>query len=129
MRHEFEYEPIGSKYYPIVPLLVGIGGAWAPISAMVDSGATLSILNAGIARALGIKVDKGQKIELSGIGGKVSGYLHRLRLNINGSEFEAEVAFTDELSVPMNLLGRKDVFEKFSITFNDKTKKVVLEGI
>ena len=119
MLHEFGYEPIGEKLYPIIPLLVGFGNDWVPINALVDSGANLCIFNADVGRALGIEIEKGEKLILSGIAGKITSFVHKIKLNIEGEEMEVEAAFTDELAVSINLLGRKDLFERFSITFDD----------
>ncbi len=128
MRYEFDYEKIGTKFYPMIPILLGRGNSWVPVSALLDSGATISILNGDVGRALDINIENGERIEPLGIGGKIIAFIHKIKLKINGSVIEAEVAFTDELSVPLNLLGRKGIFESFLVCFNDREKKVILEG-
>lgn len=50
-------------------------------------------------------------------------------LKIGEEEFEADVAFSDELPLGINILGRKDVFDIFLIVFDEINKKVRLETI
>ncbi len=127
MRTEFVYEKIGDKLYPIIPFLIGLGKDWIPVSAMVDSGAAISIFNADVGRALGIDIASGRKMEISGISGKISAFVHKIKLNIAEKEFEAEVVFTDELEVPINILGRRDAFGNFLIIFDESENRVIFE--
>ena len=128
MRTEFIYERIGEKLYPIIPMLVGFEKNWIPVSALVDSGAAISIFNADVGRALCIDVESGRKMEISGISGKVFAFVHKVKLNVGEKEFEAEVAFTDELAVPINLFGRKDAFENFIISIDESENKLIFEN-
>jgi predicted aspartyl protease len=129
MKYEFDYVKIGNKFFPIIPFIVKNKEEFVPLNALVDSGATISLFNADVGRALKIDIEKGEKFYPTGIGGKILTYIHEVNLKIGDHEIKTKVAFTDELAVRINLLGRENVFENFSVLFNDKLKKIVLEKI
>jgi len=95
--------------------------------AIVDSGANISLFQYEIAKLLGIHVHKGKKIPLAGIGGRIYGYLHRLNLTVGSHRFSCQVCFSQELRVPLNILGRKDFFSQFRITFDEQKKLTILD--
>lgn len=129
MKYEFDYVRIGNKFFPIIPFLVKADKEFVPVNALVDSGATISLFNADVGRALKLDIEKGEKFYPTGISGKILTYLHEVIIKIGDFEIKTKVAFTDELAVKINLLGREDIFESFSVLFNDKLKKIVLEKI
>lgn len=97
------------------------------IVALVDSGAIFSLFKAQIAEILGIALEKGKKLELSGIGGKIKGYLHLVPVRVNGVKFECKIIFSKEMAENINLLGRDNFFLPFLITFNEKNQKILIE--
>ena len=72
--------------------------------AIVDSGANVSLFQYEVADLLGIKATEGKKIPLSGIGGKIHGYLHKIPIQIGGHRFHCRVCFSKEFHFPLNLL-------------------------
>jgi hypothetical protein len=94
---------------------------------LVDSGASVSLFDGAIGRSLGFTIHNGRRIRPSGIGGAISAYVHRVRLKIGDEEFEGDVAFTDGRSLPVNLLGRATIFERFLVIFGEKKGRTVLE--
>ncbi len=48
-------------------------------------------------------------------------------LKIGDGEFEAAIAFTERRRLPINLLGRAYVFDRFVVTFDEKRMRTVLE--
>jgi len=129
MKYEFDYVRIGSKFFPMIPFIVKSKEEFVPINALVDSGATISLFNADVGRALKIDIEKGEKFYPVGINGKILTYVHEVIVKIGDYELKTKVAFTDELAVKINLLGRESIFENFSVLFNDKLKKISLEKI
>lgn len=129
MKYEFDYIKIGNKFFPIIPFIVKNNKEFVPVNALVDSGATISLFNADVGRALKIDIEKGEKFCPTGISGKILTYIHEVTLKIGEYEVKTKVAFTDELAVKINLLGRENIFENFSILFNDKLKKIILEKL
>jgi hypothetical protein len=85
----------------------------------------VSLFDGSIADALGTAIRSGKRIKPSGIGGTIVANLHRITIRIGDEEFEADVAFT-RTRLPINLLGRKSVFERFLVTFDEQNRKTIL---
>ena len=129
-RHEFGYVPFRGSNFPIIPLELRLSdGPWVASEALVDSGASVSLFDGQIGRVLGLSINRGERIRPVGIGGAISAFLHRITLRIGDEEFEAEVAFTESRRLPLNLLGRKPVFERFLVTFDERARQTILETL
>ena len=127
-RYEFSYAPFRGSAFPIIPLQLRVpNGDWFATTALVDSGASVSLFDGAVGRGLGIKVRSGTKIQPTGIGGPITAYIHRIVLKIRDEEFEGSVAFTERRRLPINLLGRADVFDKFVVAFDEKRRITVIE--
>jgi hypothetical protein len=72
-------------------------------------------------------IRKGRRIRPAGIGGAITAYVHRVGLKIGDAEFEGEIAFTERRKLPVNLLGRAAIFERFLVTFDERDRKTILE--
>lgn len=125
----FSYQLFRGCYYPIIPVEVGKGGRKLRTSAVVDSGASISIFNSRLAGLLGIDVETGEKRIFQGASAKLVGYSHNVRMIVAGKEIECKVAFSEELSTSFNLLGREGIFDKFLITFNEKGRELLIERL
>jgi len=127
MTLKFPYLKREKKYYPIIPILLRHKDKLVLTEALVDSGANTSVFHAEIAEQLGIKFKQGRKIYLGGIGGRILAYLHQVDIKIEDIEFICKVAFTEEMPVSLNILGRENFFEKFLISFDDINREVILQ--
>jgi len=99
------------------------------IKALVDSGSTFSIFRSEIADYLGIPVKSAYYLYFQGIKGKILGYLHQIPVRVDGARFDCKIAFSPELEVSFNILGRNNFFLPFLITFNEQAQKVVIQKI
>lgn len=115
------------QYFPIVPVTLSYKLQKADTSALIDSGATISIFKEDVADLLGIKIENGEEIFMGGVGGRIKGYLHKLDMEVASKKFKIPVIFSYEYLVSLNLLGRDTFFPKFSITFTEKDKILILE--
>ena len=62
-----------------------------------------------------------------GDGRLIHGYVITVPLHIGPRTFRAPIAFSSELKVGFNLLGRRGLFEQFDeIVFQEKRRQVVL---
>ena len=113
--------------YPIIPLSVEYSRKKQEILALIDSGATISIFRKEVADYLQINIKKGKEITLGGVGGKIKGYLHDLKIEVAGKRFICPVVFSQEYSVSFNLLGRESFFKNFTITFLESKRQVKLD--
>lgn len=116
----FPYYFNGSDYFPVIPLVFLIGGKRIRSQALIDSGATISVFGKETAETLGIPIEQGERIFLGGVGGRIVGYRHILRLRIAQKDFSCPVVFSHEYLVSFNLLGREGFFEQFQITFDER---------
>ncbi len=114
------------QFFPIIPVTLSFQKKKADTSALIDSGATVSIFKDDIAELLEIKIEKGEEIFLGGVGGRIKGYIHKLKVEIAGRKFSIPIVFSYEYLVSLNLLGRDSFFDKFLITFNEKDKQMQL---
>ena len=93
--------------------------------AYVDTGASYSLFHAKVAEILGLDVEKGILYELVvGDGDILKVYLHSVTISLAGKEFKVTIGFSKNIGVGFNILGRKDIFDKFNICFNDKDKEI-----
>ena len=113
--------------FPVIPLSINFRKKRRGFFALVDSGATVSIFRGEIADALGLKIEAGEEIFLGGVGGRIKGYLHKLEIEVGGKKFRCPIVFSREYLVSFNLLGRKELFKKFRIIFEEKESRLRLE--
>lgn len=122
---KYQYIQERGKFAPIIPVRLYGKNEWVTFDAYIDSGATYSIFKPEIAEILGIELDKGEKIYVTvGDGSLITVYLHKVKVDLAGKTFEATIGFSKQLGIGFNILGRKDIFESFVITFNEKGKYV-----
>jgi Aspartyl protease len=120
---KFRYKEITADIKrPIIPIVLEHNGRSLALSALIDSGADLSVFPAEVCEALGIDIAKGEKGALGGVvAGKIEPYyIHRLTLSVGGKPFDnVPVAFMPNLSrLGHGLLGQKGFFDLYSIKFD-----------
>lgn len=115
------------EYFPIVDLLIYHKDRVERTSALIDSGATISVFKDEFAQKLRIEIEKGKETYLGGVGGRIKGYIHKIKIQISGKKFICPVVFSHEYLVSLNLLGRDTFFKKFRIIFEEKKKLLMLE--
>lgn len=118
---------VRGNYNPLIPIRLKHSKIQNNYLALIDSGATISIFKTDVAEFLGIDIEKGNEIELRGAGGWFKGYVHNLSAEIGGRKFRCEVVFSRDYQVSLNIIGRRNFFEKFKITFDEKNKSVILQ--
>ncbi len=94
---------------------------WHELWTYVDSGATYSILKAQEADRLGIDVESGKKEGISvGDGGTIPVYFHKITIGLGNHEFKAQIGFSYKLGIGFNVPGRRDIFNRFVVCFDDQ---------
>ena len=126
---KFSYQLFRDSYYPIIPVKIIANGQEVNTSAIVDSGASISIFSGSVARQIGISIESGEKRIFQGASAKLSGYIHNIKMIIAGKEIKCKVAFSDELGTSFNLIGRESVFDNFLIIFNEKHRELSIGPI
>lgn len=115
------------QLFPIVPVTLSFKKKKADTSALIDSGATISIFKQEVALLLGINIEEGREIFLGGVGGRIKGYIHTLEVEAAGKKFQIPIVFSYEYLVSLNLLGRDSFFDKFLLIFDERRRKLELK--
>jgi len=123
---KFPYVQFRRRFLPIVPIrFKHRDGVWTEFKAYVDSGASYSIFHAGISEIFGLNLEEGNEEYITvGDGSVIPVYLHHITIQIAGKEFSATIGFSRRLGIGFNILGRKDVFERFKVCFDEREKVV-----
>lgn len=123
----YQYKKIeyGRIFNPLVLLPIKASWGWQSLWFLIDSGADTVMLPIDLAKKLGLSFNPAIKTKLYGIGKQVV-YASpgKIVLNIGNKEISARSYFVYSQK-SLLLLGRLDIFEKFSVTF-DKTKQAVI---
>lgn len=127
MKKAFPYLEKDGQHFPIVEVELQHKSKKLRVNALVDSGASFSVFRSEIAEYLGVKVERGKKIYLTGIGGRILGYLHNLNVAVESKKFRVKIIFSPEFNVSFNLVGRDNFFTPFFITFIEKAKQLIIE--
>jgi len=127
MKKEFSYFKKDNQFFPIIEIKLKGPKKELTVKALVDSGASFSVFRSEIAKELSIVLEKGKKIYLTGIGGRILGYLHEIPLSLGKKTLHCKIVFSPEFNVSFNLLGRDNFFLPFIISFIEKNKKIIFE--
>lgn len=118
---------VHGDYYPVIDLFIYYKNGFVRTSALIDSGATISVFRSEVANELGIDIEKGKLTLLRGIAGRIEGYIHHLKVMIATKSFTCPIVFSHEHLVSLNLLGRDVFFEQFTIIFEEKRRQLRLK--
>lgn len=117
----FKYSRYKDYHLPVVPIHVKGGTHWHEVRVFVDSGATYSVFGYQEAERLEIDTHNSERTYVKvGDGSFISVYMVSLPIRVDEIVLEATIGFSKELGVGFNILGRKDVFERFTVCFNDR---------
>lgn len=120
----FPYQQIGKRILPVIKVKLLYEPNFFIVNAYVDSGASISIFSDDVAEILEVDYKKGKEVYPISAAGKIKAYQNEISLEIGGHLFKATVLFSNQLVSKFNLLGLKDVFDNFEITFDNKNKRV-----
>ena len=129
MEKEFSYSKENNQWFPTLNIVIRGPKRTRLFKALVDSGASFSVFRSEVADYLGIPLEKGKPVYLTGIGGRILGYLHKIPVKIGNKKFICKIVFSKEYMVSLNILGRDNFFQPFLISFWERAKKVILKRI
>jgi hypothetical protein len=120
------YGPSGSFIYAVMlEVQIALPQPNAPRSkrfeAIIDSGATRTLLHADLAKYLGLETSVGEVETTLGIGGRQQISLYEISLFLPGGPVKTKAGFQNNLPVA-GLLGMKGFFEFFKVTFDSAQK-------
>lgn len=115
----------GEVVDPLIQIKIKTSFGWLPVWFVLDTGADVTVLTVKFAESAGISFERARREKLAGIGdGAVYGYRGKIEVRLNGLSFETRAYFLD-VEKNLLLLGRMDLFDKFSLFFDNEKKEVV----
>lgn len=99
------------------------------IVAITDTGSPYCLFDAAWGRAIGLKVDSGEKQEITGVvaGAKLDCYFHRISISVEDIwTLDIIAGFMDNFTVGA-LLGRRGFFDNFKVLFSHSQHPPTLE--
>lgn len=100
-------------YFPFIPIRIAYDHKLGlPFRALVDSGASRSLLPGALGIQVGVNILSGKRVKIFGIGRKeIIAYTHKLKIHLGLLSFETEADFSFDQDIP--LLGREGFFDLF----------------
>lgn len=100
-----------------------------PAELYIDSGADVTLIPKSLGELLGFAFKVGEKVEeIGGIGGKIPIVYRNVGVRIQNNLFKITVAWAATEQVPP-LLGRKDIFDLYHLTFKQNLQIVIFEKV
>lgn len=95
---------------------------------VVDSGATETLLDAEIGKAVGLDVVSGVPKKVGGITGSTTGYEHRVQIDLVDLDdvLEVDVIFVPNMGAS-GLLGQDTFFSRYDVRFEKRRLKFAVE--
>ena len=120
------YESFGFVQEPKVTLPLKTNTGYVNTSFLLDSGAVVSTLPLQAARDTGVDLAQAKRITLQGFSGVPSfAYLAKITIKIGSSDFEFPATFT-ESGATTYILGRKGLFDDFTINFDHEQRVITI---
>lgn len=122
---KYKYPFFDGEFLPIIPLKLTSKTEAIEVKAYIDTGASYCLFHADIAEILGLTLEEGTITEMVlGDGNILKVYLHQIPIKIAERELTALVGFSKGLGIKFNIIGRKGIFDKFKVCFNERDKEV-----
>ncbi|MDP3640587.1 MAG: aspartyl protease family protein [Nanoarchaeota archaeon] len=123
MKYPYQYSD--GIFLPLVAIKIKGKLEWVEFKAFVDTGASYSLFHADVAEILGLELEKGESREMVlGDGDLLKVFVHKIKVALAGKEFLASIGFSREVGIGFYIIGRKDLFDKFLVIFNEKERWV-----
>lgn len=103
-------------------------GGWIEFHPYIDSGADVALIPLSLGRLIGLKLDENKVEQIGGIRGSVPVIYHDIQAKIGGIELSIQIAWALIEDVPP-LLGRRNIFDYFHITFKQDKGVIIFEDI
>lgn len=112
----FHYQEISPQIIrPIIQIALKANDKFVIYLGLIDSGADRCIFSIHIAKSLNIPLQP-KKINLKGIAReKVAGYLGKVEMSVNGTNYEIEAVFANIADFGHGILGQKGFFDHFDV--------------
>lgn len=123
---KYPYIQFRNRFLPIIPIRFRLGNNdWVEFKAYADSGAGYSVFHESVIEILGLELEDGYKEYVTvGDGSLIPVYTHRIVVQLALEEFDAMIGFSKQLGIGFNIIGRRDIFERFKVCFMENERIV-----
>ena len=118
---------------PMIPIVFSHEGEAFETMELLDSGADFTAFTKEIADVLGLDLS-GPREKALGVGGDIETIRSKVNITVSKAHehysffIPVKVLLTENSSMPP-LLGREGFFDEFSITFEERAKKIILKKL
>ena len=124
-----KHTQIGTVLDPIIAIPVLTKYGYQPFEFLVDTGADCTIVPLSLTKVLHVDMTGAKRISFCGIeGSPIITYIGKITLKLTKKPIDIPCAFSSNEQTPF-ILGRKDIFSKFNILFDNKRKVVKFRPI
>lgn len=125
---EFHYQEeysdkFGKILRPIALVSLSVHRHTIQTAMYIDSGADVTMIPLKAGNDLGFRYDADKIFQMSGIAGSLPCLLEKAEVTIGNQKLLADITWALSDEAPF-LLGRKDIFRFFRITFDEKKRKI-----
>ena len=122
------YESFGFVQEPKVTMPLKTLAGYVDTIFLLDSGAVVSTLPLQAAHDTGVDLARAKRITLQGFSGVPAfAYLDEITVKIGGQDFVFPATFTESNSTTY-ILGRKGLFDDFTINFDHNDRVITITG-
>lgn len=122
--YQEEYsDKFGPILRPVAPILITNRNKFILATMYIDSGADVTMIPLKAGEVLGFKYNTKKIFHMHGIAGSLPCILEQGRLKIGDRLIYADITWALTDDAPF-LLGRRNVFKNFKITFDETEKKI-----
>lgn len=122
------YENFGFVQEPKITMPLKTLSGYVDTTFLLDSGAVVSTLPLQAAHDTGVDLAKAKRITLQGFSGVPAfAYLDKIIIQIGGTDLEFPATFT-ESNATTYILGRKGLFDDFTINFDHQDRVITIKG-
>lgn len=122
------YESFGFVQEPKVTMPLKTVNGYVDTTFLLDSGAVVSTLPLQAAHDTGVDLSRAKRITLQGFSGVPAfAYLDKITIKIGGQDFDFPATFTESNSTTY-ILGRKGLFDEFTINFDHNDRVITITG-
>lgn len=100
--------------------------SWIEFHPYIDSGADVTLIPLSLGRLIGLVADENKIQQIGGIRGSVPVIYSKIDMMIGKYKIEADIVWALIEDVPP-LLGRKDIFDFFKITFQQYKELIIFD--
>lgn len=120
------YENFGFVQDPRVTLPMRTASGYKDTTFLLDSGAVVSTLPLTAAQDIGVDLARAKRITLQGFSGVPAfAYLDEITVKIGERDYAMPASFTESTTTTY-ILGRKGLFDDFSILFDHEQRAIII---